>query len=391
MSCKNVFTLRWYACVLFLSPLAGCATLPLPRDPLAETQPAVETALPSTPAAESSPLVLVAGGDVLPGCFLDPLVQKEGHDYPYKKIAPYFQEADIGLVNLECPLTRRGRRFRNKKFTFRAQPDAAAALKRAGITAVSLGNNHIMDFGEQGLLDTLAALENAGLAYAGAGVNAAAARAPARLDLPRGRAALLSYSLTYPGEFWAASQKSGTALARLPQVEADVRSAAAWADLVIVCFHWGGELMHYPRAYQTEYGHAAIDAGADVVVGTHPHVLQGVEWYRRRLIFYSLGNLAFGGGKSRRATESALIKVVCTVAPKHLSAYVLPLNVDNMATAFVPAPKPGPDGAPVFQALAKYSEEWGTRLILDDSGWGELLPPETDAASTPLAPAETSP
>jgi len=319
----------------------------------------------------------MAGGDVLPACFLDPYLKREGYDYPFRKIAPLFQSADIGLVNLECPFSQRGQRYRKKKFTFRAQPEAAPALKRAGITAVSLGNNHIMDYGAQALFDTLEVLDNAGIAYAGAGKNLTAARIPARLSFPNGvSVALLSYSMTYPAAFWATAKRPGTAFARLPQLTADINSATAWADWVVVCFHWGGELKTTPRAYQIQFGHAAIDAGADVVVGSHPHVLQGIEWYKNRLILYSLGNLAFGGGKSRRAVDSTLIKVVMDCESNSLFAWAMPLNVNNITTQFIPTPLPGEAGQAIFQLLEDYSKKWGTRIQIEPSGWGQILPPE---------------
>ncbi|MCD4812738.1 CapA family protein [bacterium] len=321
-------------------------------------------------------VTMIAGGDVLPGCFLDPYLKKSGYAYPYEKIAPLFKAAQIGLVNLECPLSNRGKRYTPKKFTFRANPQNAPALRDAGINAVCLGNNHIMDYGAEALEDTLAALDAAGVAYAGAGKTLADARRPAILTLANQvRVAILSYSLTYPADFWASTSRPGTAFARLPQVAKDVRLAAHAADWVVVCFHWGGELKHFPKSYQKQFGRAAIDAGAHVVVGSHPHVLQGVEWYQQGLILYSLGNLAFGGGRSKRAVESALIKVEMDLDCGRLAAWAMPLNVNNTATAFIPTPLPGKQGTKIFNALQEYSKKWGTRVEVDASGWGQLLPP----------------
>jgi poly-gamma-glutamate capsule biosynthesis protein CapA/YwtB (metallophosphatase superfamily) len=363
-SCLLVSLLLW----------SGCASV----TPLATTVEQVQPTVVPTPSPTPAPLLLVTGGDVLPACFLDPYLKQKGHAYPYQKIAPYFQDADIGLVNLECPLSLRGQRYRKKKFTFRAHPDAVQGLKQAGITAVSLGNNHIMDYGADALYDTLETLEQAEIAFAGGGKNLTAARAPARLSFSNNRTvALLSYTMTYPAAFWAGRKKPGTAFARLPMLEADITSATAWANWVIVSFHWGGELKHYPKSYQKQFGRAAIDYGADVVVGTHPHVLQGFEWYKKRLILYSLGNLAFGGGRSRRATESALVKIYFHDHNKSLTAYTLPLNVNNTATHFIPTPLPGEKGKEIFQALETYSRAWGTRIQVNDSGWGQLLAPET--------------
>lgn len=363
---------------------AGCATVPAPPAGRVVEAPSPEPTAAPTP--EPAGWSLVAGGDVLPACWLDPYLRENGQDYPYTLLAPHFQSADIGLVNLECPLSNRGRPVRKKKFTFCGRPEAAAALLQAGITVVALANNHILDYGPKALQDTLDALDAAGVAHAGAGANLPQARRPAALAVAGGRQiAVLSYSLTYPAEFWAGAKKSGTALARLGEVEADVRSATAWADAVVVCFHWGGELETEPKSYQVLYGRAAIDAGAKVVLGSHPHVLQGVEWYHNGVIFYSLGNLAFGGGRSRRTVDSMLVKVELDASGASLSAYALALSVDNLATRFVPTPLAGSEADAVYCRVRKLSQAWGTRFEPDPSGWMRLWPPVPQR----LLPAET--
>jgi hypothetical protein len=377
------FLIRSPFLFVFLGPLllAGCATVSTP--PVDRGAPLAAASPEPTPAPTPEPTgwSLVAGGDVLPACWLDPYLAQSGQDYPYALLAPHFLTADIGLVNLECPLSDRGKPFRNKKYKFRGQPDAAGALRRAGITVVALANNHILDYGPDALQDTLEALDTTGVAHAGAGADVHQARQPAVLKVAGNRTvAVLSYSLTYPSEFWAGSRKPGTALARLGEVEADVRSATAWADAVVVCFHWGGELQTEPRPYQIQYGRAAIDAGARIVLGSHPHILQGVEWYRGGVIYYSLGNLAFGGGRSGRAVDSILAKIQVDASGASLSAWALALSVDNLATRFVPTPLAGPEADAVYQQVRRLSRAWGTRLEPDPSGWVRLLPPE------PLAP-----
>ncbi len=355
---------------LFLA--AGCAA------PLLRPSMAPPTGLAAATAPAPPPdVTLLAGGDVLPGAWLNPYLSRFGQEYPYQAIAPLFWGVDLGLVNLECPLSLRGRPFRGKKFTFRACPAAAAALRNSGITVVSLANNHILDYGAEALRDTLAALEEAGVAFAGAGENLAASRRPAVLFIPPAtRVAVLSYSKTYPAEFWATRERAGTAPGEDAFVAADVNSAAAWADLVIVCFHWGGELLERPRVYQENLAHTAIDAGARLVLGSHPHVLQGLEWYRHGLIAYSLGNLAFGGGRSRKATESALIKIRAHPDGQLAGAWIIPLSVDNLATEFVPRPVTGTAAAAVFQKLGELSQKWRTRIVPDVNGGAEIFPPQ---------------
>jgi poly-gamma-glutamate synthesis protein (capsule biosynthesis protein) len=249
-------------------------------------------------------------------------------------------------------------------------------LLRAGITVVSLANNHILDYGPAALADTLKALDAAGVAHAGAGNNLASSRKPAIVTLPTGQTlAVLSYSLTYPAAYWASPNKPGTAPGDIGLVQADVTSACAWATAVVVCFHWGGELIPEPRPYQTDLGHAAIDAGAALVVGTHPHILQGVEWYHEGVILYSLGNLAFGGGQSRRAVQSALFKVIFSPEGDIASVQARGLSVDNLRTHFQPVPLSGSENLLLVQTLSRLSQPWGTRVSLAKDDWATLEPP----------------
>ncbi|NTV52434.1 MAG: CapA family protein, partial [Candidatus Firestonebacteria bacterium] len=290
---------------------------------------------------------------------------------------PFFRKADVGLVNLESPISARGKVIKGKKFTFRSQPSAAPALHRAGITAVSLANNHILDYGPPALADTLQALDAAGVAHAGAGKNLAASRRPAVITLPGGQImAILSFSLTFPESYWATGAKPGTTPGDISLVQADVNSANAWATVVVVCFHWGGELISEPRPYQIDLGHAAIDAGAALVVGTHPHILQGVEWYHAGVILYSLGNLAFGGGQSRDAVQSALVQVVFSSSGEAESVRARGLSVDNLRTRFQPTPLTGVENLAWLQTFGALSRAWGTKIALAEDAWADLSPPE---------------
>ncbi len=387
---KTTFSLRHAGFgFLGLTLLSACASMPAISPNMTAATPLATAEPTATPVVEAVGLTLVAGGDVLPGAFLNPYLAKNGPGYPYEHIAPYFQSAQVGLVNLECPLSTSGQRFSHKKFTFRADPQAAQAMKQAGINAVALANNHIMDFGLPALQDTLTSLETAGIVYTGAGLTRNEARKPAVITIAHGpTVAMLSYSLTYPDEFWAGAHRPGTAYAQLKAVEEDINSANAWADVVIVSYHWGAELMRYPKGYQRQFAHASIDAGADVVIGTHPHVLQGMEFYKDKLILYSLGNLAFGGGRSKRAVDSALVKLIWDSSWDRFTVWVLPLNVDNLDTAFMPAPMDGAHGQQLLAQLKTLSQAWGITYGQEQAGWTQVLQtaPNTVKASRTTGP-----
>lgn len=209
-------------------------------------------------------------------------------------------DVNLGLANLECPLSERGEPLPGKRFLFRGHPEQGAeALRWVGVDGVSLANNHILDYGVEAMLDTFAALDAARIAWAGAGVDEASAYAPVLYDCDGLVVAFLAFGDLAPVppayyELWTAGPgKPGTATLRPRQKLLDAISGAREvAHVVIVSFHWGYE---YQEAgiEQQQLGRAAIDAGADLVFGHHPHVPQPVEIYRGRPILYSMGNLVF--------------------------------------------------------------------------------------------------
>lgn len=286
------------------------------------------------PAAVSAePLVIHAVGDIMLSGSGEKTYRKLGYDYPFAATRAILQQGDIVIGNLEAPLTSSGVEFTEKKFRFKTDPQAAQALRSAGFTHLSLANNHILDFGAAGLRQTLAVLDANSIIYAGAGVNLAAARTPGMTIVKGFKVAFLSYSLTYPEEFFAGPEKAGTAPGYAPFFTADITAARKGADCVIVSFHWGGEGEDTPKPYQVAAAHRAIDAGADMVIGHHPHVLQGIETYNNGVIFYSLGNFAFGS-TSKSAAVSMIARVTFDGGIKQVE--IIPLNVLNSQVRFQP-------------------------------------------------------
>ncbi len=287
-------------------------------------------------AAESGSITLVATGDLLLGGSAEATVNKHGYDYPFRDIADILRSADIAMANLEAPLTRQPDPVADKRYTFKVDPAAAAAMQRAGLTILTLANNHIGDFGPIGVTDTIAALRPHGLRYTGAGANLQQARRPTALATKDGSVGFLAYSNTLPKSFYAKTDRPGTAPGYAEFIRKDVRRLREFVDYVVVSFHWGAELMTEPKDYQQRLARTAIDSGAQIVIGHHPHVLQGVEFYNGGVIYYSLGNFAFGS-YSRNAKIGGLARV--TLAGGEVSsAEILPLNVANHDVLFQPRP-----------------------------------------------------
>lgn len=241
------------------------------------------------------PLVLAAAGDVTFGDAVATAIASRGPRYPWLSVASTLRGADLATANLECTVSTRGFPVPNKPFTFRGPPSAIeAAAEFAGLDVLSVANNHSLDYGRSAFFDTLALVRAAGIASVGGGRNLAAARRPAILSAGGLRLAFLGYSDINPPGFTAGSSWPGTAAADPAIIAADVRAARRRADLIVVWFHWGIELDRYPDGRQQELAAAALNAGATVVLGAHPHVLQPiVRPARGRLVAWSLGNFVF--------------------------------------------------------------------------------------------------
>ncbi len=195
---------------------------------------------------------------------------------------------------METPISTRGTRNTQKSVTFRSPPALVQGLSAGHINVVSLANNHVLDYGAVALADTFQYLGRLDIAHAGAGANLSAARAPAILDTPAGKVAVLAFTDIIPPAFRRLHRAWTEPDPARPDAMLDaIRAAAREATYVIVSFHWGIEYTDQANAEQRGLAHAAIDAGANLVLGAHPHVLQGLELYRGKLIAYSLGDFVF--------------------------------------------------------------------------------------------------
>jgi poly-gamma-glutamate capsule biosynthesis protein CapA/YwtB (metallophosphatase superfamily) len=315
-------------------------------------------ALPHTACAEK--IILTAVGDIMLAGSGVATFAKRGYEYPFAATGPELRRSDITVGNLEAPLAWRGAEFTGKKFRFKASPKAAAALRSAGFSVVTLANNHIMDFGWVGLQETMENLASEKILHVGAGENLAAARRPALVECKGKKIAFLAYSLTQPLEFFAAESRAGTAPGYARIFREDIRQAKSTADYVVVSFHWGTELAAFPKSYQVDAARRAIDSGADVVIGHHPHVLQGIERYRRGLILYSLGNFAFGS-MSGHSETSIIARITLDGAVRETE--LLLLNVLNTQVRFQPAILKGARGRAVISRLNELSHSWNTEIV----------------------------
>lgn len=280
------------------------------------------------PAQTGDPdwITIVFGGDVMLGRNVASDVQASGrgdYAFPWLNIADFFSEADIAFVNLECPITDRGYLNWLKPAPWlRADPEAVTGLEFAGIDIVSVANNHAFDYGRSGFEDSLGILDAAGIRCTGGGLTYDEAYDPVYLTVKGKKIAFLAYTkiLYYPCYFWRAlkpsfwsSGSSGIAWLTQDSLASGIsRARENSADLIVVSMHLGQEYETDPSSTQEEYMTLAIDLGADIVVGHHPHVAQPTVAYGDGYICYSLGNLIFDQKASTHAgvTRGIVLEVV---------------------------------------------------------------------------------
>lgn len=277
--------------------------------------------------------------------------------------------ADIFMVNQEFPFSDRGTPAPDKTFTFRLPPARVAMLSEMGIDIVALANNHSLDYGTDALVDTCTTLEGAGIPYVGAGPNMDRAKKLETLEVRGRTVGFLAGSRVFPDTSWVAnSQKPGMVSGYDPKILLEeTEKAGEFCDYLVVYMHWGVEREEMPKDYQRALGKKLIDAGADLVIGSHPHVLQGIEYYNGKPIVYSLGNFVFGSSIPKTALLRADVD----------------LDQDSVTLSLVP----GTSGAGFTRELTdagkiaefyRYIEGISFGIVVDGNGY---VSPVTAAAS----------
>ena len=244
-------------------------------------------------ASKESTITISAAGDCTLGIdsrihhTFDSYYTKNGNAYFLKKVKPVFSKDDITIVNFEGTLTTSPNRA-NKAFTFKGPKKYVGILKKGSVEVVTLANNHSMDFGRKGLADTQKTLKKNKIAYC---YN----RTIAYKKVKGIKIAFIGFS-----------QLEGTTASQV--TKAIKKAKKKRAKIIITSFHWGIEREYYPNSKQKSLAHSAINAGASLVLGHHPHVLQGIERYKGRYIVYSLGNFCFGGNTNPKDKDTMIFQ-----------------------------------------------------------------------------------
>jgi poly-gamma-glutamate capsule biosynthesis protein CapA/YwtB (metallophosphatase superfamily) len=252
------------------------------------------------------PLRLASVGDINLGDVPGAAIAANGPRWPWESAGRWLRGADIAFGNLESAVSTRGTPF-PKQFNFRGTPAALAGLRRhSGIDVLNLANNHVGDYGPQATLDTVRGVERLGMKAVGAGPELRRALAPQVVERMGLRVAFVGFSNIAPVEFAATESGPGTAWATPESIASAVRAARRQADIVVATFHWGIEKQTLESADQRALADVAVNAGAQLVIGAHPHTLQPVRRQGAALVAYSLGNFVFGAYSSDTSTTGIL-------------------------------------------------------------------------------------
>ena len=365
---KQVF--RWLIVLCMAAMLTGCGK---PAgdgtEPGTETNSQVGTEQDSemTLETEKEPVVTTVTVTATGDCALGALQYHEysgsfhkyydsyGEEYFFQNFKGIFQADDLTLVNLECVFTTAENRV-EKKFNIKGPLEYTGILTSSSIEAVSMGNNHTEDYGPESTVDTKNALDAAGVLYA---INDTISYFTTEEGMV---VAMVSANITGEGNERDKYLLDGVVTAR-----------NQGADLVIACCHWGIEKDHYPNDYQKNLGHALIDKGADLVVGNHPHVLQGAEVYNGKVILYSLGNFSFGANRNPADKDTAVYQQTFTFVDGELqsdiSAKIIPARIsghDNY-NDYQPAIANEAQASVIIQRMNEYSEPY-SGVFFDEQG-----------------------
>lgn len=288
--------------------------------------------LDSLPKAENAEITLIFGGDIMLSRQVNTKMEKyDNYNWPLIEIASTTVEADITIANLESPFLRSSSyQVPSGSFSFKANPEAVSSLNLAGFDLLSLANNHMLNQGKKGIIDTQEILKENNIAFCGAGLNEEEARRALIIEKKGVKFAFLCYA--YPEDYSLASEtRAGIAGMDKEKMISDVKNNKDKADAIIIIMHAGTEYVSEPNWQQKEFAKAAIEAGADMIVGHHPHWPQSFEFYQDKPIIYSLGNLVFDQMWSNETRQGLLLKMTWQKGLKELK--FIPIKIYDYGQA----------------------------------------------------------
>lgn len=313
------------------------------------------TAAPTQTPPQSVSITITATGDCTlgttqkqgySGSFDEEYDKNGGADYFFENVRDIFEQDDLTLINLECSLTTSTDK-QEKQWNLKGKPEYIDIITGSFVEAVSMGNNHRLDYGESGLKDTVDLLEDANIVYAYDDI------------IGRYETKGITIGIVSVNEHYDGTKVEEFLQAGIEQLKEE------GTDLIIACCHWGIEGTSRLDDYQVELGYKCIDWGADLVIGNHPHVLQGINVYQGKYIVYSLGNFCFGGNRNPKDKDTAIFQQTFTFTDGVLQMdndiRIIPCSISSTKKRnnFQPTPATGSEADRIIEKINSYCEDFG--------------------------------
>lgn len=344
-------------------PTEGNEEVVIPQREPIPTQPPVEQETPQVteapvPQKEVVTITISAAGDCSLGnhhqqdygSSFNQAYDQEGEEYFLQNVKDIFAADDFTIVNLEGVLTTSEARAEGRTFNIKGDPSYAGILTKGSVEAVSMANNHRLDYGSEGTKDTEVALNAENIIYA----------YDKNVAIYETKGIRIGYVSVNEVSWGMGSEELvAEGIGKLKEAE---------VDLILVACHWGVERDNYPENYQLKLGKKCIDMGADLVIGHHPHVLQGIEEYNGKLILHSLGNFCFGANRSPSDKDTMIFQQTFTFVDgekqQDMEARVIPCSISSVSSRnnFQPTPLEGDEGQRVIERLNTYSTDLGVSI-----------------------------
>lgn len=302
-------------------------------------------------------------GDILLARHAETMIRIHGNSHPFSSVRDALSEHTFCVANLETPVTSRGHVLvPGKPFIFRIDKVIAESISALEPSCLILGNNHIMDYGIEGMEDTIEWIDSKGWKHCGAGDNLELSRKPAVLRYGDVRIVLLSYNERPPAQFYASVNAPGTAPLDPDIIRKDILTYKQPGTVVIINPHWGIEFTNRPTNAQRKLAHDIIDMGADAIIGQHPHCPQSAELYHGKIIFYSLGNFLAGFSHSLLKDNIAVALHINGEA-EILNAEIIPVNGKFGETGYTVSVLSGRRADDILMHVDYLSKNYGVKLI----------------------------
>lgn len=302
-------------------------------------------------------------GDILLANEAELFIIKHGKNYPFEKIKDDLEDYDTVFGNLETPISKRGKAVNNKPYVFEVSPKIASFLKKIKLDVVSISNNHIMDYGVKAMEDTMETLDDWDILYTGAGKNLKAARKPCIITHGQTKVYILAYCGRPPKDFYARKKKPGTAPLLFSYIQEDIKKHKRKDTVVLVSLHWGIEQTRVPSTYQRNMAKRIITAGADGIIGHHPHWPQGIEIYKGKPIIYSLGN--FINGHYNKTEMNNIVAAFHYYGPKIEQVEIMCIAGKNRRVQFQPYIFKGKEAKGNLEYIQRLSQKFGTKIKIE--------------------------